>query len=192
MIDSFSGIPERLIFDNAKVAVKEGFGLHAKPQEKYTSFGAHYAVDLTFWNPAKGNEKSLVKNLVGYARRNFLVPVPKLSSINELNEKLWKDYLKYRKKHKVQSRSNPVNIMYEEELTFLKFIPTFRFDTSKTDAVSIGDFSTVKFDKNKYSIPIKYLRKALTVKENVSKALLAWGKILPPVTRIWSSSCVYV
>ena len=32
MFDFFGGIPRRLIFDNAKVAVKEGFGLYAKPQ----------------------------------------------------------------------------------------------------------------------------------------------------------------
>jgi len=35
MFDNFGGVPRRLIFDNAKVAVKEGFGLHAKPQDSY-------------------------------------------------------------------------------------------------------------------------------------------------------------
>ena len=131
MFDFFGGIPKRLIFDNAKVAVKEGFGLYAKPQKKYLSFSAHSAVDLDFCNPAKGNEKSLVENLVGYSRRNFLVPVPRVSSIDELNKKLWKDCLKYRETHKVQNRNNSVNIMYQEELRFLNAIPIFRFDTSK-------------------------------------------------------------
>jgi transposase len=77
-----------LIFDNAKVAVKEGFGIYAKPQNRYLSFSAHYAFSLDFCNPSKGNEKSLVENLVGYSRRNFLVPVPRVSSIEELNQKL--------------------------------------------------------------------------------------------------------
>lgn len=72
MFDFFGGIPRRLIFDNAKVAVKEGFGLYAKPQNKYLSFSTHYAFDLDFCNPAKGNEKGLVENLVGYSRRTFL------------------------------------------------------------------------------------------------------------------------
>jgi transposase len=50
--DYFGGVPRRVIFDNAKVAVKDGFGLNAKPQARYLSFKAHYAFDLDFCNPA--------------------------------------------------------------------------------------------------------------------------------------------
>ena len=60
MFEFFGGTPQRVIFDNAKVAVKEGFGLYAKPQDKYLSFSAHYAFKPDFCNPAKGNEKGLV------------------------------------------------------------------------------------------------------------------------------------
>lgn len=56
MFDFFGGTPRRLIFDNAKVAVKEGFGVYAKPQDKYLSFSSHYAFSLDFCNPASGND----------------------------------------------------------------------------------------------------------------------------------------
>jgi transposase len=164
MFSFFGGIPKRLIFDNAKVAVKEGFGLYAKPQNKYRSFSAHYAFNLDFCNPAKGNEKSLVENLVGYSRRNFLVPLPRVSSIDELNQKLWNDCLKYREMHKVQSRNHPVSILYQEELRCLNAIPKFQFDTSKTIVAGVDDYSTVRYEKNNYSVPVKYLRKDVTVK----------------------------
>ena len=164
MFDFFGGISKRVIFDNAKVAVKEGFGLHAKPQNKYLSFSAHYAFDLDFCNPAKGNEKGLVENLVGYSRRNFLVPVPRISSIEELNQTLWNKCLEYRKNHKVQGRDHSVNMMYQAELSFLNTIPAFRFDTSKTVIARVDDYSTARFDKNNYCVPTKYLRKEVTVK----------------------------
>ncbi len=164
MFDFFGGIPERLIFDNAKVAVKDGFGLYAKPQNKYLSFSAHYAFNLDFCNPAKGNEKGLVENLVGYSRRNFLVPIQRATSIDKLNQKLWNDCLKYRSTHKIQGRNNPVNIMYQEELSCLRAIPKYRFDTSKTVVASVDDYSTVRFEKNNYSVPVKFLRKDVTVK----------------------------
>ena len=35
--------------------------------------------------PAKGNDKGNVEGLVGYARRNFMVPVPRVASWKELN-----------------------------------------------------------------------------------------------------------
>ena len=164
MFDYFSGVPQRVIFDNAKVAVKEGFGLHAKPQDKYLSFSAHYAFDLDFCNPGKGNEKSLVENLVGYSRRNFLVPVPRITSVEELNIRLLDDCLKYRQKHKVESRNHPVSILYAEELRHLNAIAPYRFDTSKTVLGHVDDYSTVRFDKNNYSVPVKFLRQTVTVK----------------------------
>jgi transposase len=164
MFDFFGGVLRRLIFDNAKVAVKEGFGIYAKPQNKYLSFSAHYAFDLDFCNPAKGNEKGLVENLVGYSRRNFLVPIPRVSSIDELNEKLWNDCLNYRNTHQIKTIEYPVNVMYEEEFHFLNAVPLFRFDTSKTIIATVDDYSTVRYEKNYYSVPTKYFRKDVTVK----------------------------
>lgn len=78
MFDHFGGVPRRLIFDNGKVGVKEGFGLHAITQDSYRMFAAHYVFATDFCNVASGNEKGLVENLVGYGRNNFLVPVPKV------------------------------------------------------------------------------------------------------------------
>ena len=48
MFDFFGGVPRRVIFDNAKVAVKEGFGLYAKPQDRYLAFSAIIAATSFF------------------------------------------------------------------------------------------------------------------------------------------------
>jgi len=160
----FGGIPRRVIFDNAKVAVKEGFGLYAKPQAKYLSFTAHYSFDIDFCNPAKGNEKSLVENLVGYSRRNFMVPVPHAANIAELNQMLKTFCLKYRAAHQIQGRNSTVQEMSLEESRYLSTLPRFQFDTSKTVVAKTDDFSTVRFEKNNYSVPTRYLMQDITVK----------------------------
>jgi transposase len=46
----FGGVPRKIVFDNAKVAVKEGFGIYAKPQAQYQALSAHYAFDMHFTN----------------------------------------------------------------------------------------------------------------------------------------------
>jgi transposase len=170
--DHFGGIPRRIIFDNAKVAVKEGFGLYAKPQARYRSFSAHYAFDLDFCNPAKGNEKGLVENLVGYSRRNFLVPVLHVSSIEELNLHMLSACQEYRKHHRIQGRNKTVLEMSIEETRFLAGIPKFRFDTSKTVVAKTDDYSTVRFEKNNYSVPTRYLMQEITVKGYGNKVIL--------------------
>ena len=59
---------------------------------------SHYLFEDRFGRPGKGNDKGKVEGLVGYARRNFLVPVSSLPSFDELNahlrekclERLWR------------------------------------------------------------------------------------------------------
>lgn len=189
MFDYFKGIPKRLIFDNAKVAVREGFGLHAKATDGYKSFAAHYAFKTDFCNIASGNEKGLVENLVGYARRNFLVPVPHVASLAELNQKLTKCCLEYRNNHKIQTHVQSVRTSYEEEWYYLKQIPQYRFDTSRTASPNVGDYSTVRFDKNNYSVPIRYLRKTVTVKGYANEVCIFYeGEVIATYDRIYGSN----
>lgn len=64
----FGGVSRKLIFDNAKVAVKDGF----VATDKYTAMAAHYAFTQMFYNVAQGHEKGLVEGLVGFSRRSTM------------------------------------------------------------------------------------------------------------------------
>lgn len=188
MFDFFGGVPKRVLFDNAKVAVKEGFGLYAKPQDKYLAFSAHYAFATDFCNPARGNEKGLVENLVGYSRRNFFVPVPRVADIEELNNRLRNECLSYRQNHHVENRQHPVMYLYQEECKLLTPIPGYRYDTSKTVIAKVDDFSTVRFEKNNYSVPTRYLRKEVTVKGYANSiSILNAGQVIATYPRIYGS-----
>lgn len=169
MFEHFGGVPRRLIFDNGKVGVKEGFGLHAVAQDYYRMFSAHYVFDTDFCNVASGNEKGLVENLVGYSRNNFLVPVPRVESMDSLNEQLLENCLQYRNTHKVQGRFQSVKDMYLTELSCLHPVAPYRFETARIATPSVRDYSTVRFDRNEYSVPVRFLRKAVTVKGYANK-----------------------
>lgn len=188
MFDHFRGVPKRIIFDNAKVAVKEGFGLHAKATDSYKAFAAHYAFKTEFCNIASGNEKGLVENLVGYARKNFMVPVPRVESIEELNQQLLRQCIEYRSSHKVDSRTDTVRVAYDTEQIYLHSIPSYRFDTSKTATPRVGDYSTIRFDKNNYSVPVAYLRKDVTVKGYANEVhIFHEGKLIATHARIYGT-----
>ena len=172
MFDYFGGVPRRLIFDNGKVGVKEGFGLHAVAQDYYRIFSAHYVFATDFCNVASGNEKGLVENLVGYSRNNFLVPVPRVESMESLNEQLLEKCLQYRSAHKVQRRSQPVCEMYLAEKECLHPVAPYRYETARVTTPTVGDYSTVRFDRNEYSVPVHFLRKAVTVKGYANKVVI--------------------
>jgi hypothetical protein len=43
-------------------------------------------------------------------------------------------------------------------------LPKYRFDPSKAIAAKVDDYSTVRFDSNNYSVPVKYAGKEVSVK----------------------------
>ena len=51
----------------------------------FSELVSHYLFEDRFGRPGKGNDKGKVEGLVGYARRNFLVPVPSFPSFDALN-----------------------------------------------------------------------------------------------------------
>lgn len=162
-LEHFDGVPIKVIFDNAKVAVKEGFGTHAKAQDRYRILSAHYAFKAEFCNVASGHEKGLVEGLVGWSRRNILVPIPRVKSIDELNDILVKRCLKYRT-HQISRRELSVGQMADVEKSSFIPLPKYRFDTSKSITYKVDTFSTVKFDYNYYSVPIAFVDKDVSIK----------------------------
>lgn len=161
--NAIGGVPSKVIFDNGKVAVKDGFGKHAKAQSGYTALSAHYSFEALFCNPAEGHEKGLVEGLVGWARRNILVPVPKVKDISELNVLLAKRCLSY-ESHFIKGKPATVGEMFATEKPLLQQLPGYPFETAKSINARVNSFSTVKFRTNNYSVPVIYTGKTVGVK----------------------------
>ena len=162
-LNFFGGTPRRVIFDNAKVAVKDGFGANAVATEGYAALSAHYGFEPVFCNIASGNEKGLVEGLVGFSRRNFCVPIPRVESMEELNDMLRKGCLAYRT-HKVQGREASVGTLFASEQEALYPLPAYAYDPAKRVEAKVSLYSTVRYDTNSYSVPVEYCGKQVTVK----------------------------
>ena len=52
--------------------------------------------------------------MVGYVRRNYMVPIPRAESFEELNQKLLKDCLSYGR-HRLQGQNETVGELFEKE-----------------------------------------------------------------------------
>ena len=161
--DAFGGVPEKVIFDNGKVAVKDGFGANARKQAGYTALCAHYGFDALFCNPAEGHEKGLVEGLVGWARRNIMVPVPHVDSITRLNAMLRERCHEY-EGHCIKGKPGTVGKMLAEEKAALRPLPLYPFETAKCSNVRVSTFSTVRFATNDYSVPCAYAGRQAGVK----------------------------
>ena len=83
------GVPQSILYDNTKLAVARILGDGRRSRTRvFTELQSHYLFSDRFGRPGKGNDKGSVEGMVGYARRNFLVPVPSLESFDALNAHL--------------------------------------------------------------------------------------------------------
>lgn len=88
-VEYFGGVPRHLVYDNLSSAVKKILrGRQRELTSRFQQLAAYYLFEPEFANPAAGWEKGLVEGLVGFVRRNYLVPVPRVASFAELNAQL--------------------------------------------------------------------------------------------------------
>ncbi len=146
------GVPLRCRYDNASITVKKLLGGPERQETNlFSSLRAHYLFDSEFCNPAKGNEKGAVENLVGYCRRNTLVPVPDVASLDELNAILaaWCE----REKHRLSDD-------WEQEKAALR-PANDGFRACISTAVLVDKLCLVSHLRVKYSAPSEFVGRVL-------------------------------
>src|SRR4051794_35084385 len=75
------GVPRSILYDNTKLAVARILGDGRRERTRsFAELQSHYLFLDRFGRPGKGNDKGKVEGLVGYARRNYLVPLPEVLS----------------------------------------------------------------------------------------------------------------
>ena len=89
------GMPQSIVYDNTRLAVARILGDGRRKRTRaFTELQSPYLFDDRFGRPGKGNDKGKVEGMVGYVRRNFLVPVPSFESFAALNAHLEQRCLK--------------------------------------------------------------------------------------------------
>jgi len=159
----YGGIFPVLIYDNLTSAVRKVMlGRTRIEQESFRTFKAYHSFEARYCNPASGHEKGGVEGLVGFARRNFMVPVPEAASIEELNEVLMKQCLAYGS-HTIAGREQSVAALYEEEKDVLLSQPEVAFSNIHARDGRADKYATVIVDKNRYSIPWRFVGQKLKI-----------------------------
>ncbi len=152
----FGGIFPVLIYDNMTTAVRKVLlGKDRQLQESFEKFKAFYNFEARFCNVAQGHEKGGVEGMVGYSRRNYMVPIPHAESLAKLNEKILQECLNYGS-HRISGKDRSVNEDFENEKGFLIALPPHRYSNIRTFSGKADKYATVIIDRNRYSVPTRY------------------------------------
>lgn len=171
----FGGIFPVLIYDNLTTAIRKV--LHGKKrleQESFSKFKAYHSFSARFCNPASGNEKGGVEGLVGFARRNYMVPVPEAESLEALNEKMLGHCLAYGS-HKMAGRSESVAELFEQEKDHLLEPPKVVYSNIQSHEARVDKYATVMVDKNRYSVPWRHAGRRVKILQHVDRVEIFSG-----------------
>jgi len=165
----FEGVPHTVMWDNLKTAVKKVLdGKNRIEQQSFIAFRSHYLFDSSFITPGEPHENGKVENLIGYARRNFFVPLPKLENFDELNEMLLKKCQKENERILPGSKES-IGIMWEKEKEKLLPLPKRPYSCLTYHPVKASSLSYVNFQRNRYSVPVRYAYHNLMLKAFVDR-----------------------
>lgn len=165
----FGGVPRNLTYDNLRCAVTAlDKGGRRTLTQKFLELKNYYMFDTRFCNPAKGNEKGDVENLVKWAQQNYFTPVPSFASLEELQAHLQRWNAKDLQRT-VARQSEPIaKLLEEERANFLK-LPTEPFKAFTEDSTFVGKELTIRCDTNRYSVPAAYVLKSVQVRRYVDR-----------------------
>ena len=171
----FGGVPRRISYDNSKIAVAKITGGRGREvTQEFRRLEGHYLFEHHFCLVRRPQEKGHVENLLGYARRNYLVPVPETDSLEGLNAELeqrCRQDLQRQLRGKVETKAA---LLTAEQAGFLS-IPPQEFEARRVKPAQANSLSLVRFDCNDYSVPTQYAHHLVTVIGGIEEVRLVVG-----------------
>src|ERR1017187_3445334 len=173
--EHFGGVPTRILYDNTKLAVARILGDGQRQKTRaFSELLSHYLFADKFGRPAKGNDKGKVENLVGYTRRNFMVPIPRAASWEELNVHLEAACLK-RRQRRLRGHRETIAERFERDRAVLLPLPAVPYEACEKITTRVTSLSLVRYRSNDYSVPIEYGHRQVLVKGYVHQVVVVCG-----------------
>ena len=159
----FGGVPTRVSYDNSKIAVSTIVGQRGQtPTREFLRLISHFLFEHHFCRVRRPNEKGHVEVMVGFARRNFMVPGPEADSWAGLNQVIEDRCRADLARHLRGQRASKSELLAEERQA-LRPLPAHGFEARRIELARANSLSLVRFDRNDYSVPTACAHQSITV-----------------------------
>lgn len=152
----FGGVPVSTLYDNTRIAVARILGDGKRKRTRvFSELVSHYLFADRFGRPGKENDKGKVEGMVGYTRRNFMVPRPRFASFDDLNTHLAEQCRK-RMGDKLRGHKGTIGERFVADADRLQPLPVAPYDACDKQSVRVSSLSLVRYRGNDYSVPTAY------------------------------------
>ena len=182
----FGSVAVLILYDNTRIVVARILGDGQRKRTRvFSELVSHYLFEDRFGRPGKGNDKGKVEGMVGYTRRNFMVPKPRLASFDDLNAHLAGRCCK-RMDDKLRGHKSTIGERFEADAERLQPLPAVPYDACDKQSVRVSSLSLVRYRSNDYSVPTAYGHQEVLVRGYVHEVVIACGaEVIARHARSW-------
>jgi len=171
----FGRVPQSVLYDNDKCLVARILPDGTRKRARlFSGFLSHYLIRDRYGRLGKGNDKGGVEGLVGYARRNFMVPVPSFPTWDAFN--LWlEDQCRKRQGDILRGHAETIGQRLERDLDAMTELPAAPFDACDQATGQVSSQALVRYKTNDYSVPVAYGHRDVWVRGYVDRVVIGCG-----------------
>jgi transposase len=173
--DFFGGVPQSILYDNTTLAVSRILGDGRRERSAmFSTLQSHYLFKDRFGRPGKGNDKGNVEGMVGYARRNYMVPIPSAQDIDALNVVLL-DRCQARQAAILRGAEGSIAERLAADRAAFAPLPPTPFDACDKRPGRVSSQALVRYKNTDYSVPVAYAHRDVMVRGYVDAVAVAVG-----------------
>ena len=168
----FGAVPRSVLYDNDRCLVAKIMpdGTRKRTQ-RFSAMLSHYVIGDRYGRPGKGNDKGKVEGLVGYGRRNFMVPMPRFADWAAFNDYLEEQCCK-RQADILRGHKISIGERLEADLAAMRILPAAPFEACDLQSGQVTSTSMVRYRGNDYSVPVAYGHREVWIKGFVGRVVI--------------------
>jgi transposase len=175
----FGRVPLSILYDNDRCLVSRILPDGTRKRARlFSGFLSHYLIRDRYGRPGKGNDKGSVEGLIGYARRNFMVPIPRFATWEAFNAFL-EEQCRKRQGDILRGHKETIGCRLERDLAAMKPLPAAPFEACDQASGQVSSQSLVRYHTNDYSVPVAYGHQDVWVRGYVDEVVIGWrGEVI--------------
>ena len=170
-----AGVPQSILYDNDKCLVSRILSDGTRQRTRaFSGLQSHYLFEDRYGRPGKGNDKGNVEGVVGYARRNFMTPLPRFASWDAFNGHL-EEQCRNRQGNVLRGHRESIGERFVRDREALKRPLPAPFDACDKQGTRVNSLSLVRYRTNDYSVPVAYGHQEVWIRGYVHEVVIGCG-----------------
>jgi transposase len=154
----FGAVPQSMVYDNDRCLVAKILPDGTRRRAAlFSGFLSHYLIRDRYGRPGKGNDKGSVEGLVGYARRNFMVPIPQFATWDAFNDWL-KEQFRKRPHDRLRGENETIGERLQRDPAATRSLSPSPFDACDQTSAKVTARSLVRVSSSPADHPVMLQR----------------------------------